>query len=661
MLSKRIRIRIDYLSVGSIFISGLGMVLVWLRQSNYGVGLGSDALHYISIAENLAEGKGLVSWGGELLPDQHRYPGWTGDGSSPLFPFTLSIIISLGTLDTMTAAAYINMIAFGLSIWLLLKWLYTKIQSRVVLTCMGIACAISPLLGDLYSNALTEPIFVLFIIASLFSLDRFLNDDKEQWLILAAVFAALSWLTRYAGISVTISTLIFLVVRMHLPSKKIRYIALYSTITLPVIGLTTLWSYLQTGRLTQPVLGPGFDFVISVDTVSSEFFRWVFGTIGYNYLETLSRDSEISSLSVRVIVLVVLVVFVGYKLIRLRHSAPMMSSRLATSLSFLFVYIFTTSVPLMLGDISPIDARFLAPIFVIVLVIIAIVLDQLFDIISGKFRFIMIAGLMCLWLTVTAISSYDRIKIWRNEGVGYSSKAWIDSETISYLRSNSVDGLIYSNNIRAVYANMGVPNDTEVYYRQLPSNWTDTLFYSGYQTDAVVWFHGWKPHIHTQYDFMMLIASSDLEIAAILEDGIVLKSSQRPTISSTNDALEIVVMRSILKDAKLVARGEFDIYADNTRLIYITTSCSHADIESQFFLHIYPADRFNIPEIRRTLDFSNHDFKFSQEGFSFGNHCAIIRNLPDYDIKSIRTGQYTNEEGELWGSMYRPEIEQRIS
>lgn len=645
MSSKRVRI--DYFSVGSIFIGGLGIVLVWLRQSNYGAGLGPDALAYISIAENLAEGKGLVSW--------------SGDGSSPLFPFALSIVISLGSLDTATSAAYINMIAFGLSIWLLIKWLYIKIKSRVILTCMGIACAVSPLLGDAYSNALTEPMFILFIIASLFSLDRFLNDDKEQWLILAALFAALSWLTRYAGISVTISTLIFLVIRRHLPSRKLRHIALYSTMTLPIIGLSTLWNYLRIGRLTQPAFGPGFDLLISVDVVSSEFFKWVFGVIGYNYLETLSKNSEISSLLIRVVVLIILVVFVGYKLIRLYRSAPMMSSRLATSSSFVFVYIFTIFGALIYGDIAPIDARFMAPIFVITLVIIATILDQTFNVVSGRLKFVMITGLVCLWLTVTAISSYDQVKIWRNEGVGYSSKTWIDSETIGYLRSNPMDGLIYSNNIRAVYANIGVTNDTEVYYRQLPLNWTDTPFYFGYQVDAVVWFHGWKPYIHTEYDFMMLIALSNLEITAILEDGVVLESSRRPTIFFRDEALEMVVMRSILKDARLVARGGFDIYADSTRLIYITTSCRHADIESQFFLHVYPADRFDIPENRRTLDFDNRDFQFNREGFSFGNHCAIIRNLPDYDIKSIRTGQYTTEEGELWDIIYRPEVGQKVS
>ena len=659
MSSKRVRI--DYFSVGSIFISGLGMALVWLRQTNYGAGLESDALTYISIAENLAEGKGLVSWGGELLPDQLRYPGWTGAGASPLFPFALSIIISLGTFNTIAAAAYINMIAFGLSIWLLLKWLHTKIISRVIVTYIGIACAVSPVLGDAYANALTEPIFILTIMASLFSLDKFLNSDKEQWLILAAVFAALSWLTRYAGISVTISTLIFLVMRKHLPSEKVRHIVLYSTITLPVIGLSILWNYLRIGHLVQPASGPGFDLLTSVDTVSSEFFKWVFGVIGYNYLETLSKNSEISSLLIRVIVMIILTVFVGYKLIRLYHKAPMMSSRLATSFSFVLVYTFIILGALIYGDIASIEARFMAPIFVIILVIIAIVLDQILNIASGKLKFVIITGLACLWLTVTAISSYDQVKIWRNEGVGYSSKTWIDSETIGYLRSNPMDGLIYSNNIRAVYANMRVPNDTEVYYRELPLNWNDTPFYSGYQVDAVVWFHGWKPYIHTQYDFMMLIALSNLEIAAILEDGVVLEPSRRPTIFFRDETLEMVVMRSILKDARLVARGGFDIYADSTRIIYITTSCRHADIESQFFLHVYPADRFDIPENRRTLDFDNRDFQFNREGFSFGNHCAIIRNLPDYDIKSIRTGQYTTEEGELWYITYRPEVRQEIS
>ena len=59
------------------------------------------------------------------------------------------------------------------------------------------------------------------------------------------------------------------------------------------------------------------------------------------------------------------------------------------------------------------------------------------------------------------------------------------------------------------------------------------------------------------------------------------------------------------------------------------------------------------------MDFNNYDFSFSLEGFFWGERCAVIHNLPDYDIKAIRTGQYTNE-GELWGEEFQTRITSSI-
>lgn len=97
------------------------------------------------------------------------------------------------------------------------------------------------------------------------------------------------------------------------------------------------------------------------------------------------------------------------------------------------------------------------------------------------------------------------------------------------------------------------------------------------------------------------------------------------------------------------------------RFTYISTLCDNIDIESRAFLHIYPdnrADRWN-----GDLDFNNYDFSFNREGIFFGESCAVIRNLPDYNIKRIRTGQFTANEGELWVEEFQPELlyQQRTS
>lgn len=656
MLLTTIRTRSFYIT--SLLISGLGMASIGLRQSTYGVALRPDSTLYIRVAENLVKGGGFTSWGDKILLDYYSHV--------PLFPFALSIINSVGISDKFTAAARLNMLAFGLSILILIAWLRIKIRSRFIIAYVGIACALSPLLGDIHATALTEPLFILFVVAALLSLDLFFDSGKPQWLIFVALFSDLSWLTRYVGISITISTLILLITRRGSPlSQRIKNVVFYSTITIPIIAVTVLWSYLRVGRLGDTNFGPGFDLLISIDTASTELVKWILGSSGLDYLETLSKDLRVSGALLRIAVCTVIAVVFGYTFMKLCCKIRTMFSAAATPITFVFIYMAILTLSLAYAGLWIDDPRFMAPIYIPILVILGVTVDQIIYILSSRLRITIIASLMCFWIVLTAIASYNRIKTWRDYGSGYSSREWNDSETISYLKSNPLDGQIYSNNIRAVYAHMRVSDDAEVYYKQLSHYWANTPFLGGYQllhNDIhVVWFHGWKQYFRTQYEYglAMLAVLPNLEIKAVLEDGILFRSSQSATSGNKNP--EKVILESVLKDAKLIADDEFNIYTDNRRLIYLTSSCNDTDIDSQFFLHIYPADRFNIPEHRGNLDFNNYDFEFDQEGFSFGERCVVIQNLPSYVIEAIRTGQYNTEDGELWSRLLKPGAWQGIS
>ena len=243
-------------------------------------------------------------------------------------------------------------------------------------------------------------------------------------------------------------------------------------------------------------------------------------------------------------------------------------------------------------DIGSINLRYLSPIYIPVIVIVAVVLDKALSQISSKYilPFISLIG---LWLTLLAIANNDAIKQWRDYGYDrsyYSSEDWINSETINYLKSNPLVGQIHSNDIRAVYVHMRIPNDAEAFFTVLPSYLPeDPLHWDWSRANNIdmyiVWFYGWKAYraIPLDYDFGSLIASQDLQIIAVLEDGIILKNNQDyPLYSET-------LWAAILRDAQLmVADPMVDIYLDDERLIFKSTLCDGADIDSPFFLHIYP-------------------------------------------------------------------------
>ena len=98
------------------------------------------------------------------------------------------------------------------------------------------------------------------------------------------------------------------------------------------------------------------------------------------------------------------------------------------------------------------------------------------------------------------------------------------------------------------------------------------------------------------------------------------------------------------------ARAAFDLYLDEeTRVLtYVRESCALSDIEGPFFLHVTPKSANDLPSDRREYGFDNLDFDFRLQGGAFDGKCAAVVSLPQYEILSLRTGQWTRSAGEIW-------------
>ena len=72
----------------------------------------------------------------------------------------------------------------------------------------------------------------------------------------------------------------------------------------------------------------------------------------------------------------------------------------------------------------------------------------------------------------------------------------------------------------------------------------------------------------------------------------------------------------------------------------------------RLFLHVTPTNLDDLPPNRREYRFDNLDFHPERDWLDAGGYCVIKRDLPQYDIASIRTGQF-DASGELWSSEIR--------
>ena len=97
------------------------------------------------------------------------------------------------------------------------------------------------------------------------------------------------------------------------------------------------------------------------------------------------------------------------------------------------------------------------------------------------------------------------------------------------------------------------------------------------------------------------------------------------------------------------ARSVFDIYLRENTVSYLKSPCSAADVQAQFFLHVFPEDLEDLPAGRWLRGFDNLDFHYEgSTALAFGGQCIAKRPLPDYPIARIRTGQFTPEGDRIW-------------
>ncbi len=226
---KRIPIK-DWLTLISIFLISILGSLVIIYATKWGPWVFSDSTEYIVSAKNLLAGHGLGLYGpsGAFHP-LSLHP--------PFYSLLLSFFGLFGA-DLLVTARWLDAILFGLtivlvgvSLYIITKSSWLSIGASFLLFCM-------PALVEIYSGAMTEPLFIFTGLLSIFLIMCFIKNDRYIILIAAAIFSGLSFFTRYAGLAFIITGIFALLVFNQKPWKKrIFQLLIYGTISIfPIIG-----------------------------------------------------------------------------------------------------------------------------------------------------------------------------------------------------------------------------------------------------------------------------------------------------------------------------------------------------------------------------------------------------------------------------------------
>ena len=116
-------------------------------------------------------------------------------------------------------------------------------------------------------------------------------------------------------------------------------------------------------------------------------------------------------------------------------------------------------------------------------------------------------------------------------------------------------------------------------------------------------------------------------------------------IHSKNVAAYRAAYADVTSNGDMLARADFDIYAYDGSLYYLSANCLPPALEradSRIFLDIIPEDPADLPSDSRERGYENRNFWLSSRAAFFDGKCMHRQPLPEYPIARIRTGQFVS-------------------
>ncbi len=688
-----IRFRPDTFTLLLAALSALGVASVMAREITYGVVLHWDSIGYIAGARNLLAGEGYSDMSGSPVR------GWP-----PLYSLLLATASLGGTWDPLDVAGPVNAAVFGLTIFVVGRYLRQRLVSRFLVVWACLAVTLSVPLADLASWAMSDPLFILLTTLALVRIDQFLTDGKTSSLVWATVFSALAWLTRNMGVVLPVLVGLLLLFQPGTPLiRRAGRIAVFSLIAALPIALWVVQSHLLTGYTFDR-----YALVLDDD-------RWTDHTVSillrqaldglYEHWLYLDQDMALwpsfeflPAASALLLVVALLSVSVGRIFARISHERHI---TLLTGAHYVFggfavVYFVLLITALRLEyAFHGVLFRFLDPLYIPLLVAAVVALDRLLVPVHDRRRKGMAGGgegsppvaasgvrgrveiqrplaavlkvVLSLWALGQVVPNVDHI-IRANSGdlyLAYSGPRWASSEMLRWIRENPIDAVVYSTESAVVYLHNGRARS----YLELPVSCPDVHHDDLYCLSGtgqeqlrrwladvpdgtyVVWFYNWYNSRRFDYSAADMRGSSDFEPVAEMADGAIFKidRSYTPRPGSPLSVYESIVSGGF---GEPVLRSTFDIHLEGATLTYLKEPCVAEDVAAEFFLHVVPRNEADLPAVRRRLQssFDNLDFTFSRKGAIWDGKCLGVVTLPDYEIARIRTGQFIRDVGskELW-------------
>jgi len=418
----------------------IGGYLVF-RAMTWGPWAFSDSSAYISAARNFASGFGFVIYQttGELKILTE-------------FPPFFSIILSVfggNKLDYINTIRWLNIFLFSSSTLLIAQIIFYSTRKHYLALLAAVFFISSPQIVTMYSGAMSEPLFLFLLLASLVLYQGIFQKDKKLLQIVFFVISSLLPITRYAGILFVGIFGIGLFINSQGTSlfRRFRNIALYYLFSfLPVV----IWGFSLFHQLNL-VGGKQFSFgnKVFLNIVRSIIEEFIVMKFWIPYVEIYQGTFTETIIILFVAVLIAFLIgstikqFISFYIGSELNKKHFYFLLILLIIGYILFIGFTHSITIPQIDI--ID-RMMIPIYPLCIIIFFLSSDVLINKRGREiFSIVIIAALSIIGLRYNFLRTNSYIKTMHANGNGFTARTYQQSGLIKEIRKISMYQEIISN------------------------------------------------------------------------------------------------------------------------------------------------------------------------------------------------------------------------
>jgi hypothetical protein len=399
----------------------LALVFLVIIGALQPLGVSPDSVSYLTIAARFAQGLGLTSDVGTLTPVVITH--WP-----PFYSIVLGLCSVPFHYDTLQAALYMNALVLAGVVWVANLILQRYTQRPLLLHGFNIFLLAGLL--PVYLMVWSETLFILQVLIIVHCIIRYLDTNRILFLAIASILLGLSIVTRYAGLGILGSVLLFFLLSFRTRSIAATISALVCLLVGTVVLVGTWFVFIKQNQAPAEVRPIQFHFLTAkhIEDFLYSVIKWTFplvkASIGMLMLGLLFVASCFYVPYRRM--------FDSWKIIFL----------LVTGVGYLGFIVFSI---LFFDHITPLDMRILSPVFpIFLLLIFALLAQEATGVWHQRLARIMpVVGILLILLQAAQLFVTSRNFL--RDGLEYTATKWLNSEVAAATRERCRDKVIYTN------------------------------------------------------------------------------------------------------------------------------------------------------------------------------------------------------------------------